>query len=179
MAFWRALLITLIIVSQAHAQEQKTLGACSPAIADVHGNVSVTCMTGDRRIRIAKYVGSVDPDRGVALASFIEANCGQIIHLNAWTDGRSERYQQSERSKQTYNYISTDGAPSCIMTDCPGGLEINFDRGEKAQWVHGNWNFEGYYLVHCGSTYTGGVQSIFLRRVDDKEVLLSDKYDTK
>ena len=44
-----ALALITIALAPARAQDQKTLGQRSPAIAGVQGNVSVTCITGDRR----------------------------------------------------------------------------------------------------------------------------------
>ena len=37
---------------------------------------------------------------------------------------------------------------------------------------------EGYYLVRCNGIFTG-VLSVTMRQIEDKEILLSDKYDTQ
>jgi hypothetical protein len=71
---WCIALGIAIAAAPARAQEQKTLGPCSPAIAGVNGHVNVTCITMDRRIRIAKFDGSVDADRCLKFATFVSAN---------------------------------------------------------------------------------------------------------
>jgi hypothetical protein len=177
-----------IALAPARAQDQKTLGPCSPAIASVQGNVSVTCITGDRRIRIAKYSGDIDPDKGVALASFLEANCGHIVHLYAAANGLSKR--QRYAADRDFAYFALERrstAAHCSPLDEKNGgdcysMEVDFtdekNAVQTAVWIHGMWVYEGYYLVHCGSIYTGSL-AVTLRQIDDKEILLSDKYDTK
>ncbi len=56
---WWVALGLAIAVAPAKAQEQKTLGPCSPAIAGVSGNVAVTCLTSNQRIRIASFTGNI------------------------------------------------------------------------------------------------------------------------
>jgi hypothetical protein len=172
---WWVALAIVITVTPARAQVQKTLGPCSPAIAGVKGNVTVTCLTGDQRIRIAKYDGSVDADKGLKLASFISANFGQIIHLGAYTDGFGKLYDKDG------GYLQIQSAPQCRNTYCPDGTDVYFNELGKvstAYWAHGDWHFQGYYLVGCGG-FGQGVVEYCLRPIDDKEIILSDKYDTR
>ena len=190
-----ALALITIALAPARAQDQKTLGQCSPAIAGVQGNVSVTCITGDRRIRIAKYSGNIDPDKGVALASFLEANCGHIVHVYAAADGFSkpQRYSKPQWNSYFGNYDSAyfnlerrSTAAHCSPLDKNGGdcysMEVDFtnekDAVQPAVWEHGMWVYEGYYLVRCNGIFTGTL-SVTMRQIEDKEILLSDKYDTQ
>jgi hypothetical protein len=69
----------------------------------------------------------------------------------------------------------------CRNTYCPNAADIFFSEIRKkstAYFVRGAWHFQGYYLVGCGG-YDQGVVEFCLRPIDDKEILLSDKYDTK
>lgn len=172
--WWFALLIAMAATSAA-AQQQTTLGPCSPAIGNVGGNVNVTCISGENRIRIAKYEGSVDADKGRKLAAFLEANFGQIIHIDASTDMESKLYQKDG------GYLHIRSAPSCRRSFCPDGTEVFFnelDKPSTAYFAHGAWNFRGYYIVGCGG-YGTGLIDYCLRPVDDKEVLFSNKYETR
>jgi hypothetical protein len=69
----------------------------------------------------------------------------------------------------------------CRNTYCPNAADIFFSEIRKkstAYFVRGAWHFQGYYLVGCGG-YDQGVVEFCLHPIDDKEILLSDKYDTK
>src|SRR5215469_561010 len=136
-----------ITATAVSAQTQSTLGPCSPAIAGVKGDVAVTCITGDQRIRIAKYEGQVDTDTGLSFATFVEANFGQIVHVAAYTDGFSKLYDKEG------GYLKVASAPECRDTVCPDGTIIYFneiDKPSTAYWSHGTWGFQGYYLIGCG-----------------------------
>ncbi len=179
-----------ITVAPATAQEQKTLGPCSPAIAGVNGNVTVTCITGERRIRIAKYNGSFDKDGCRKLASFAEDNLGQIIHVDAYTNMDRKLYEPPTKNGD-FGYLYCKDHPrcgeecqtagvSCKAAYCDG-TEINFDGVNKTGSVyfeHANWIFRGYFLVAYTGIHTG-ILEYTLRSIDDKEILLSDKYDTR
>jgi hypothetical protein len=183
--------LAAIALAPARAQDQRTLGPCSPAIASVQGNVSVTCITGDRRIRIAKYLGEIDSDKGIEFGSFLEANCGHIVHVNAGTDalskpqryvtGRDFAYFGLERRSNAAHCIRLDKLDPKDTLDCLA-MEVDFtdekNAAQPANRIHGMWIYEGYYLVSCNGIFTG-TQSITMRQIDDKEVLLSDKYDTQ
>ncbi|BAM92142.1 hypothetical protein S58_61680 [Bradyrhizobium oligotrophicum S58] len=184
---WRIVLV-VVAFAPARAQEQKTLGACSPAIASVQGDVSVTCITGDRRIRIAKYLGEIDADKGLKLGSFLEANCGHIVHVHAWAGalGKGQRYsagrdfaylelERKSHEAQCVRLDKPDVSDDCLSMD----VDFTNENGavKTANRYHGSWVYEGYYIVSCNGIFTG-TQSVTLRQVDDKEVLLSDKYDT-
>ena len=153
--------------------------------------MSVTCITADRRIRIAKYSGNIDPDKGVALASFLEANCGHIVHVNAGTDalskpqrysaGRDLAYFRLERKSHEAHCLRLDKVAEEDIKQCLS-MEVDFtdekNAVQTANRIHGMWVYEGYYLVSCNGIFTGA-QSVTMRQIDDKEVLLSDKYDTR
>ncbi len=125
------------------------MGPCSPVIAGVKGNVRVICVTGDRRIRITKYDGSVDADRGLKFASFVSANFGKIIHLDAYTNGFGKLYDKG------LGGLRIQIAPLCHNTYCPNGTSVYFTdvyfkelvKKSTAYWAHGDWHFQGYYLV--------------------------------
>jgi hypothetical protein len=91
--------------------------------------VSVTCITGDRRIRIAKYSGNIDPDKGVALASFLEANCSHIVHVYATADGFSkpQRYSkpQGNMDSASFDLERRSTAAHCSPLDKNGVLWYN------------------------------------------------------
>src|SRR5713226_3707374 len=114
---WHMALVA-IALAPARAQDQKTLGPCSPAIASVQGNVSVTCITGDRRIRIAKYLGEIDSDKGIEFGSFLEANCGHIVHVDARADALSkpQRYVTG-RDVAFFDLERRSHAAHCIRLD--------------------------------------------------------------
>jgi hypothetical protein len=181
---WYVALVFTIALTPARAQDQKTLGPCSPAIAGVQGNVSVTCITGDRRIRIAKYSGDIDQDKGVALASFLEVNCGHIVHVHA----AANVFSKPQRYAAGYFALErrSTAAHCSPLDEKKGGdcysMEVDFydekNAVQTADRIHGMWVYEGYYLVHCGSIFTG-MQAVNMRQIDDKEILLSDKYDIK
>ncbi len=89
---WWVALGLAIAVAPAKAQEQKTLGPCSPAIAGVSGNVAVTCLTSNQRIRIASFTGNIAADVP-GLSKFMSSNSGQIIYLDAaYTDAYTDAY---------------------------------------------------------------------------------------
>jgi hypothetical protein len=183
--------LVAVALAPARAQDQKTLGPCSPAIASVQGNVSVTCITGDRRIRIAKYSGDIDSDKGVKFGSFLEANCGHIVHVNAGSDalrkpqrysaGRDFAYFGLERKSHEAQCIRLDKLADKDIRDCLS-MEVDFtdekNAVQTANRIHGMWVYQGYYLVSCNGIFTG-TQSVTMRQIDDREVLLSDKYETQ
>jgi hypothetical protein len=183
--------LVAIALVPASAQDQKTLGPCSPAIARVQGNVSVTCLTGNRRIRIAKYEGEIDEDKGVDFGSFLEANLSHIVHVRVGASGMSKpRLYAAERDFAYFHLERKSHAAHCFRLDkldekderdC-GSMQVSFtdekNAVQTAHWIHGAWVYEGYYLV----SFTGffqGVETVLMRQIDDKDVLLSDKYETQ
>lgn len=161
-------LIIGVSVASANAQEQKTLGPCSPAIAGVQGNVLVTCLTGDRRIRIAKYSNHVD----LGYFLFLENNCGQIIQLDgAITDIQEGLYNERDNTL-TYGPNLKDHRLNDIQ------VRFNKDDKPSQRFEPRYLEFDGYYFVEC-KFLSYSLSTIFLRRIDDKEILLSDKYDTR
>jgi hypothetical protein len=172
--WWFALAVA-ITAGPAKAQEQKTLGPCSPAIAGVIGNVSVTCVAVDRRIRIAQFDGNVDADRCLKFATFVSNNFGQIIHLDAYSEMSRKLYDRG------LGALTCQSVPHCRDTYCPYATDVYFNELNKrstAYFAHGDWRFQGYYIVGCGG-FAQGVVEFCLRSIDDKKILLSDKYDTR
>jgi hypothetical protein len=77
--------------------------------------------------------------------------------------------------------LTCQSVPHCRNTYCPYATDVYFNELNKkstAYFAHGDWHFQGYYLVGCGG-FAQGVVEYCLRPIDDKEILLSDKYDTR
>ena len=160
----------LLVAIPALGQTQTTMGLCSPSIAKVNGNVSVTCVTSDRRIRIARFTEDLDIDRGKAFTKFVSNNLGKIIYLKTYTGMDSGLYS---------SFLSVDDL-------CPNGTvcgKINvffndFRKESTAFPYHGSWAFQGYYLVSGGGYAMGSVEYA-LKPIDEQEIVMSPKYDTE
>jgi hypothetical protein len=161
---WGMMLGIVTTINPAGAQQQKTLGPCSPAIAGIKGNVTVTCITRDRRIRIARYDGIIDQDGCQKFGEFLEANAGQIIHLDTQLHG-----------------VNSAGFY------CHAGFwRLKFKETENNSWQQSSYlAIDGYYVVEKDDATRWNDKAhklpptYSLRAVDDKEILLSDKYDTR
>ncbi|BAM92141.1 hypothetical protein S58_61670 [Bradyrhizobium oligotrophicum S58] len=160
-------------LAPAKAQDQKTLGPCSPAIGGVQGNVSVTCLTDAHRIRIAKLVARIECDENRCdvreLKKFIEANCERVVSLDVsiYKLGHSKIY-----SEKFGNFLSLPR------------LAITFDEDRQRVKFQSNslFNFYGYYFLVCqynlDNTFSEG-GAIHLTWIDRRDIALSDKYETR
>ena len=185
LTFCTALAIAIAAAS-AVAQEQKTLGPCSPAVTGVNGNVTVTCETGEHRIRIAKFSGEIML-HSTELAEFISSNSGQIIYLDAnlgLDDNISWLYYNDTLHR--LDVVHNCDTRRCTLTRGVTLIEVYFTEiGNVENAVakhHGEWHFRGYYLIGfdgCRDVGQHKTCEYRLHAIDDEKVALSDKYDTK
>lgn len=191
-AFCAALAIA-IVAAPAKAQEQTTLGACSPAINGVGGNVALTCVTGEHRIRIAKFSGDVLL-KSDALAEFIASNSGQIIYLDVYLDGTVASwlfYNEALRrldipydcGKQLRCWLFAEFTFTSIEVYFTEIDNVDNTVSKHQDLKHENWwRFRGYYLIvfdGCRGVGQHKTCEYRLRAIDDEKIALSDKYDTK
>jgi hypothetical protein len=175
----------------AHAQNQSTLGPCSPAIQDVKGNVSVTCLTAEKRIRIAKYNRDafLEEDNGKSLGVFIFQNTGKIVSMDTMSYSnvspeKKRLYREPEKvpydNSIVQGHLFIKNALDCEKIDYCDGIEIYFNRQNlksTAFFEHGFWKVRGYYYVQ----YEGqgqGIRSYSLIPIDAAEIAMSPKYET-
>ena len=174
-----------IATAPARAQEQKTLGPCSPAIAGVNGNVNVTCISRNQRIRIARFIGEAADEQGKPLLYFISENIGQIVHLDVDLDAGTDDVATDEDVQyvDTSKWLDENSHSLYFKYPVPTYLEFK-DIDKVDGYVYrdtSGWHFRGYYLL-CGVfyyNYTYNFTTYCLRAIDDKEILMSDKYDTR
>lgn len=151
-------------------QIQTTLGPCSSAIARITGNVSVTCITTDRRIRIARFTGAIDPDRGKRFTKFVSNNLGKVVYIKTYTDMDSGLYT---------DFLSVDDfCPDGSVCGKTNVFFNDFHQKSTAFPYHGSWAFQGYYLVSGGGYAMGSVEYA-LKPIDEKEIVMSPKYQTE
>jgi hypothetical protein len=182
----KIILFVYTVLAASHfalAQTQHTLGSCSPAIQGVTGNVSVTCITGDNRIRVAKFEENIDEDRGERFSDFVMKNLDKIVKIDIMTDMSEQLYIPQEKTVNglTGGSIAVTSDPKCRDVVQCGGTIIYFNDFEKPTTVypyHGNWKASGYYHVGCGGFAMGQVEYC-LRPIDDKEIAISSKYETE
>ena len=165
------------------AQNQNTLGQCSPAIASVKGSVNVTCITGDHRIRLARFESQLDRDRGKEFDSFLLLNDGNIVFIKTQTEAAEGLYINPNSvpgpdKQYAHLQIKEDIACKDEFYIC-GGSEVYFNEFGKEpviRWSHGFYDINGYYLVR----FAGGGQGIYefyLKPIDSETILLSSKYE--
>lgn len=83
--FWLAVTSLFLGASQntLNGQTQTTYGPCSPAVANVRGNISITCTMPDRRIRIARYEGPISSVlEHQKFINFIKSNFDKVVYIN-------------------------------------------------------------------------------------------------
>ena len=173
-----ALGASIFFNDSSFSQSQATLGPCSPAIAGVKGNVSTTCITGDRRIRIARYTNFIDDDRGRSFQRFVSANLGKVVFFDAETDMDSGFYRSSENGASEVGWLSFDDF--CPDGSVCGKINVYLNEFNKPSTIspnHGYWKVHGYYLVSGGGFAMGNVEYA-LRPIDEQEIVMSPKYDT-
>lgn len=113
--------------------------------------------------------------------SFLSDNFGKIIRVEAYTDGADGLYQDADTKNAFPGHLTIQDDPSCKDGFACGGSIVYFnalDQKSTAFWQHGSWMFEGYYLVGCGGFGQGWLEYC-LRPIDDKEIVMSNKYETE
>jgi hypothetical protein len=208
LALWIALGVA-IAVGPAKAQEQKTLGPCSPAVADVSGNVAVTCLTSNQRIRPGRFAGNFfESNRSVEqFTSFLSSNSGEVVYLDMYADNLKIYNQELEELYfavdvdpckkslfATHNWLddfSTSDLCSFLEKKHQNITKISFKDLDNVDhyiyMLNNNWHFHGYFIVESDGCYDTSKPSALrsrtceyrFRAIDDEEILLSDKYDTK
>lgn len=166
-----------ISLGSSKAQTQNTVGACSPAIAQTQGNVSVTCTMPDTRIRIAHYSGELSNKTYKEFRDFVEKNLGKVIYIEVYIGMETDIVKKDPTSHNITVSLYFQLDPNCGMS-CGGQIFniVGSESRDSISFAGGNHFIKGYFIPELIPGIHQGWFETSLEFVDKHKIIFSQNF---
>jgi hypothetical protein len=168
-------------ICPAFAQSNSTSGDCSPIVANIRGNVTITCALLANRIPVYKFQGQITHANVKDFGEFVEAHKDDIIELDIWPDaaqarGSSPLYHVNENQGRM---LLTFQAPNTPGSATDGGMAYNIFSKRNITWANGGYGIRGFYSIESVPGIHQGWMEIALEEIPRGELLARGRVDRR
>jgi hypothetical protein len=171
----------LLTATMSVAQAQSTSGNCSPIVANIRGNVTISCTLLANRIPVYKFQGGITHANVKEFGEFVEAHKDDIIELDISPD-----FAQARGSNPLYFVTQSQGrmllalqAPNNPKATMDGGMAYNIISTRNITWANGAYEIRGFYSIESIPGIHQGWMEIALEEIPRGELLARGRVDRR